>query len=204
MVIDIGAFVGRPRKHPYGQKYGQMGIIDANFSDVPMEDEKKPPGSTGVDTYPVLAEGESTKYLQAIIETERIREKADRNDIDSLYACLNEYLALCHRLDLHLTNMGLYRACGVDRATIDYWASGQKRKSQPEYAEFAVNVRNLCSEYREMIMVEGKLNPVTGIWWQKNYDHFEDRPAPFVEATNENESMTSAEIAEKYKDMPTE
>ena len=54
-------------------------------------------------------------------------------------------------------------------------------------------------------MAEGKLNPVTGIWWQKNYDQFCDQPMLAPEAQNiESDELTSDEIREKYADMPDE
>ena len=177
------SIMGRPRKRPIGLKAGQI-AIDGDFQDVPMEvidGEKEAPKAMGFgkDVYPTLAEGENTKYISVIIETHQIAQDADPNDIDSLYSCLNRYIQMCRDYDVKLTNMGAYQACGLSRETVNQWASGIKRKSNPAYAEFAQTIRAVCSEYREILMAEGKLNPVTGIWWQKNYDRFEDKPAPF-------------------------
>lgn len=196
------ALVGRPRKHPMENTPGQTGIIEADFQDVPLDANEN--RLTTPMIYPDLPEGENSKFLKIIMETEEIRRDADINDIDSLYSCLGRYLELCHKYDVRLTNLGAYRACGVSKQLIEGWASGSRRASQPEYAQFALSIRSICAEYREMTMAEGRLNPITGIWWQKNYDRFEDRPTPYSEAGMENESRSSAEIAEKYADIPDE
>ena len=191
----------KKQRHRYETLGGQFGMIDADFEDMPME---RPLTGRSVDKYPELPDGENTKYLAVIIETEKIRAQANINDIDSLYNCLNLYLQLIQKYDTKLTNMGVYRACGVTKEMIDAWAAGRQKKHKPEYAEFALNVRGICSSYREIIMSEGKLNPITGIWWQKNYDRFEDKPVPYITQDVENEELTSAEIAEKYSDLPDE
>ena len=200
----MASFAGRPRKRPISLNAGQL-AIDGDFQDVPLAvDGQRMPQSTGHDVYPLLDEGENTKYISVIIETHEIAKDADSNNIDSLYSCLNRYIEMCRRYDVKLTNMGAYQACGLSRETVVQWAAGIKRKNNPEYARFAQLIRAVCSEYREILMAEGKISPVTGIWWQKNYDRFQDNPMPFLEATDEQENLTSAEIAEKYRDIPDE
>ena len=198
----MASFAGRPRKNPIALNAGQL-AIDGEFQDIPLaEGGQRMPQSTGHDIYPMLDEGENTKYISVIIETHEIAKDADPNNIESLYSCLNRYIEMCRRYDVKLTNMGAYQACGLSRDVVFSWATGQKRKNNPEYARFAQLIRAVCSEYREILMAEGKISPVTGIWWQKNYDRFQDNPAPFLDAADETEELTSAEIAEKYRDIP--
>ena len=48
-------------------------------------------------------------------------------------------------------------------------------------------------------MVEGKLNPILGIWWQKNYDGFVDNPIQQIEAASPFDGMKDVtEISDKY------
>lgn len=171
-----------------------------------MSNEERMPMSRGYghDVYPELADGLNTKYIQVIIETHKIAQDANHNDIDSMYNCLNRYIEMCRDYDVKITNMGAYQACNLSRDLVEKWASGKKRQNNPAYAEFAQLIRAICSEYREILMAEGQLHPVTGIWWQKNYDRFQDHPAPFAELADESEELTSSEIAEKYADLPDE
>ena len=131
--------------------------------------------------------------------TREIAKDADRNRIETLYDCLHRYLQFCFENNVKVTNMSCYSACGVDRATVSVWESGGKPGSHPRYAEFARYVRHVCAEYREMLMSDGKLNPVCGIWWQKNYDGFTDSPTVIVAAKDDTPRLSGAEIAEKYK-----
>ena len=197
-----GAFVGRPKRKPIANKAGQL-AIDASFEDVPMEMQDTRL-ATGNEGYPTLGDGENTRYIQAIVETHKIAQNADMNDISTLYNCLEQYIDMCKRLDIRVTNMGAYQACGLSRKVVCEWAAGVKRKNDPEYARFAQLIRSICSEYREMLMVDNKISPITGIWWQKNYDHLVDNPTPFDEIADGREDLTSAEIAEKYRDIPDE
>lgn len=194
---------GRPRHRPIGLTNGQM-AIDGEFTEVPVsrEDNRQSVGSV---RYPELEDGLNTKYIQVIIETHRIAQDADPNNIDSLYDCLNRYIQMCRDYDVKLTNMGAYQACGLSRPTVDRWASGKFRASNPEYMQFAQTIRAVCSEYREILMAEGKIHPVTGIWWQKNYDSFSDQPSLAPEAYDDKEdTATGEEIKQKYKDLPDE
>lgn len=193
------SFVGRPRKHPHESKAGQL-AIDANFEDIPMS----PDNGYMPTTYDLIDDTENSVYLAVIVETQRIAEQADRNNIETLYNCLFKYIELCRKYNVKFSNLGAYNACGVSKQTIYQWASGIKRKSNPEYAKFAHFVQAICAQYRETLMIEGKVNPIVGIWWQKNFDHFSDKPLPYAEISDGSEEPTSAEIAEKYKDMPEE
>ena len=43
------------------------------------------------------------------------------------------------------------------------------------HSEFIKKVKKFCAAYREMLGADGKLNPVTLVWWQKNYDGLVDK-----------------------------
>ena len=53
-------------------------------------------------------------------------------------------------------------------------------------------------------MQDGQINPVTGIFWQKNYDGLKDTQdlvlTPNTQRLSDNDYQ---EIAEKYKQLPT-
>ncbi len=36
-------------------------------------------------------------------------------------------------------------------------------------------MKSFCASYREQLGADGKLNPVTLVWWQKNYDGLVDK-----------------------------
>ena len=48
-------------------------------------------------------------------------------------------------------------------------------RSSSEHRELIKKVKAFCGSYREMLGADGRLNPVTLVWWQKNYDGLVDR-----------------------------
>lgn len=146
-----------------------------------------------------VKDGTNQLIIGAVMASMEIAKDADRNNIDSLYMCLERYIKYCYDNNVKLTNASVYAACGLDRQIVMQWATGKLRSGDPRYAEFAHYVRKLCGQYREMLASEGKLNPVIAIWWQKNYDGFSDRPIEISDGGDNERQLTGSEIAEKYK-----
>ncbi len=207
MARGKGAGAGRPRA--WDKKYPKLTdqvAIDAEWQEIAdAEDERKAlaPGvpvdkiSTIIDD----ADGVNTKFAAIILATREIAKNADRSNIETLYDCLEQYLRFCIEHNVRITNAGAYSACGIDRQTVYHWATGSWRGDDPRYKQFAIFIRTVCDEYREMLMAEGKIHPVIGIWWQKNYDGFRDNPMDVVDTGDDDAKLTSAEIAAKYADL---
>lgn len=180
--------------------------------------KKKTNPKKPAETMPVVVKDEDGNYLTGfpveagskgalvahIMQTMEIAKQTDRENIDSLRLALQKYLALCARTNVNVTNTGLYGALGLSQETISQWATGKARASDPRYREFALLVRKLCAQYRELAASEGKISPVLTIWWQKNYDGFRDDP--ILEKANEGIAAPAdpQEIAEKYKHLLTD
>ena len=143
----------------------------------------------------------NSKFAAVILATREIAKDADNNDIESLYNCLERYIKFCIEHNVRITNSGAYAACGINRNLVKEWAHGLTRASNPEYKRFAIFIRQICDEYREMLMAENKIHPVVGIWWQKNYDGFRDQPNEADIESDDRETLTASEIAAKYADL---
>ena len=72
-----------------------------------------------------------------------------------------------------VSNQGAYLAIGVSKDDVYNWTV--RSSTNPERCEFIKKVQKICAFYRESLMASGKLNPVVGIFWQKNYDGFKDQ-----------------------------
>ena len=156
-----------------------------------------------VDLAPmIMKKGSNAAIVAHVIATRQIAAKADINDPDSLFRCLEEYMLLCMEQNIKITNMAAYAACGVSGTDVLNWENGRTRKNDPRYREFAVFLRSVCAQYREQSMVEGTVNPVIGIWHQKQYDSMTDHP--IVEASPDNAIEVKEdpdEIRARYKDI---
>ena len=121
---------------------------------------------------PQLPEGYNTNainFLNLIIP----KEKLDYNDVPEMERRFNRYLQLCSEHDMKVSNLGAYTAIGITKYNADYWKNDCK--TNPERCDFIKKVQQICACYRENMMAEGKVNPVVGIFWQKNYDGFKDQ-----------------------------
>lgn len=156
-----------------------------------------------VDLSPsLMRKGSNAAIVAHVIATRQIAAKADINDPVSLYNCLEEYLKLCIEQNIKITNMAAYAACGVSGTDVLNWENGRTRANDKRYKEFATFLRSVCAQYREQAMVENIINPVIGIWHQKQYDGMTDQPLVEVNVDNGLEIKEDPEeIAAKYRTL---
>lgn len=121
----------------------------------------------------------------------------DRSDLAALDTRFWQFVDYCEQNGVRVTNQLAYYALGIDRDTAYDWEHGRSRTR--EHADFIKMVKNFCAAYREMLGAEGKINPVTLVWWQKNYDGFRDQSEVIVSTGDTLAVATNEELLEKYK-----
>ena len=141
--------------------------------------QKAATGSKPSDKSPIIQdqnaemeEGYNTRrirFMQAILPTEPL----DPNDVAEMERRFTRYLELCAEWDMKIGNQAAYAAIGIDKGTAWDWEN--RNQGNPARSDFIKKVRQFCSMYREGLMEDGKVNPVTGIFWQKNYDGMKDQ-----------------------------
>ena len=123
----------------------------------------------------------------------------DTKDAAALEARLAEYLAICERHGMKVGNQAMCMALGVVPDDLRRWADGLA--PTPQVAAIAKKARSICSAFRESYMQDGKVNPVTGIFWQKNYDGLRDQQEHVVIPTNPlGEQPDPVRLQQKYLD----
>lgn len=124
------------------------------------------------DNNPQLPEGYNTrkiKFMQMIIPTEPL----DYDDVAEMDRRFKRYLELCALYDMKVGNQAAYTAIGIDKGIAWEWT--HRSLGNPARTDFIKKVQQICAVYREGLMEDGKVNPVTGIFWQKNYDGLKDQ-----------------------------
>lgn len=125
--------------------------------------------------------------------------RIDTKSPEALEARLGEYLAICQRHGMKVGNQAMCMALGVSIGDLKRWATGLA--PTPQLCEVAKKARSICSTFRESYMQDGKVNPVTGIFWQKNYDGLRDQQEHVVIPTNPlGEQPDPARLQQKYLD----
>lgn len=133
------------------------------------------------------------KFMQIILPTEPL----DCNDVAEMERRFARYLELCAQWNMKVGNMAAYAAIGIDKDTAYEWTT--RRTMNPERTRFVKKVQQVCALYREGLMEDGKVNPVTGIFWQKNYDGLKDQQEVVLTPNNPlGEAQNAEELRQKY------
>lgn len=86
---------------------------------------------------------------------------------DKLYEGINSLV----NKGLKIGNQILYAAAGLSKDNVYDWENGSRTR---EHSDFVKRIKLICTSARELYMASGQINPVTGIFWQKNYDGLSD------------------------------
>ena len=140
----------------------------------------------------------NTRLITHIMQINELGMQADRNDLNSLRSCFVNYLKLCEQNGFNVSNLSAYAAMGMDNSAFQYFA----KRDDPETREFCAFVRKTCAMFREEMVSANKLNPVIGIFWQRNYDGLRNDTEQVQAVTEQDEDYsTSGSYKEKYRNL---
>ena len=98
-------------------------------------------------------------------------------------------------------NLGLYASLGLSKQDVSDAIRGRnKSKLSSSSIDLLKKAKVALSTYREMLGSTGKINPVTLIFWQKNYDGLEDKQTMEIAPRKDLEPERTPEQIEK--DIP--
>lgn len=141
----------------------------------------------------------NARLIDHIMQINEIALNADRHDLLSLRSCFIAYLQLCQRNGFNVSNLSAYAAMGFDNFSF----SAFSRRDDPEIRAFCQWVRKTCAMFRENMVANNKLNPVIGIFWQRNFDGLRNDTEQ-VQSAQEQEDDTyggSSSYKDKYKKL---
>lgn len=125
------------------------------------------------------------------------KEPLDYNDVDEMERRFYNYLEMCAAWDMKVGNQAAYTAIGITKEQAWEWEN--VTKGNPLRTDFIKKVRQICGLYREGLMQDGKINPVTGIFWQKNYDGMKDQSEVVLTPNNPlGDSKDTEALKQKY------
>lgn len=124
-------------------------------------------GDNGISVEP----GDCSKIALAALEFLSWGE-VDKSSVPAMEERFRKYVQYCAEHDLKIGNQACYAAIGIDKDDVYDWTHGRSRSST--HSDFIKKVQKFCAFNREMLMQDSKVNPVVGIFWQKNYDGLKD------------------------------
>lgn len=155
-------------------------------------------------TVPFLSEEDqmyNAKLIEFSLRSFEISQQGDINDPESLRACFLNYLKLCIDNGFKIGTIAACASMGISPEILYQWRSGIRRQNNPEYKKLAEFVTNVCSISREQLISDSKLNPVIGIFWQRNFDRLRndtEQQQTMLSGENDQDEMTTDEYRKKY------
>lgn len=146
-------------------------------------------GDNGVHTKP----GDNAKYA-GVLATILKWGPVDKSDVQSLENRFWQFVNYCMENDVKVTNQVTYLAMGITKDDVYNWENDRSRSAA--HCELIKKVKSFCAAYREMLGADGKLNPVTLVWWQKNYDGLVDKSEVVLTPNNPLGNITDAKQLE--------
>ena len=141
----------------------------------------------------------NSRLIEHIVRVQEIGSQADRHDLLSLKSCFMAYIKLCQEDGFPVSNLACYSALGMSRGTFLNLA----KKDDPEVKQFVEMVRNVCAMSREAQVGAGKLNPLIGIFWQRNFDGLRNdtEQVQSIQQQEDDYIGGSEKYKEKYKNL---
>jgi hypothetical protein len=98
----------------------------------------------------------------------------DLDDPEAVAQAIDKYFKSCIDRGVRPGNMGLYGVLGLSRQDVNNAINGYSKRLGSATIDTIKKACTAMSTYRESLGSSGKLNPVTLIFWQKNFDGLKD------------------------------
>ncbi len=116
-----------------------------------------------------------TKNIKENFIKDLSRDPIDLHNPVQVKQAIYDYFDECEKSGKRPGNMGLYRALDLRQQDVSNILLGySKKKASPDCIVIIQKALQSISEYREQLGLQGKINPVSLIFWQKNYDGLSD------------------------------
>lgn len=148
-----------------------------------------------------LNAGDNSKYLRHAMMTMSL-PPIDIADAAQVQERVMWYFGHCADNDMKPTVKGLCNALGIHRDTIHTWKTGERRAGT--HQEIVLRAYDMMEELWEDYMLNGKINPVSGIFLGKNLWGYTDKQE-YVVTPNTGNSYADADveaIEAKYAELP--
>ena len=115
--------------------------------------------------HPQTKKGDNAKYLRNALAAYDL-PTIDISDAEQVGERITWYFNHCLENDCKPGVAGLCNALGISRMTFFNWQKGTRDRKQ--HHELAVRAKGIIEELYEQYMMNGKINPVSGIFLMKN------------------------------------
>ena len=146
--------------------------------------------------------GDNSKYLRHALATLNL-PPIDISNANQVSERLGWYFNHCADSDMKPTVNGMCNALGIHRDTLHTWRTGEYRADS--HQAIVMKAYRVLEELWEDYMLNGKINPVSGIFLGRNHWGYQDKIDLVV--TPNNGQLDSADVAaieQKYAELPSD
>lgn len=170
-----------------------------------MTETKITRGRGGKNNFPAtqpmdLEPGDNSKFLAHAM---MIRElpKIDTTDPVQVEERINEYFMLCATNDIKPTVKGFLNSLRIAKSTLWEWKNGNYRSGT--HQAIICEAYDVLEALWEDYMMNGKINPVSGIFLGKNNFNYSDKQEYVLTPNSKEIEATDVKvIEEKYAELP--
>ena len=139
--------------------------------------------------------GDNTRYLRMARVSLSLPD-IDVSDPQQVEQRINQYFDFCEQNDRKPNMIGMANWLGVDRATVNSWKTGEYRSEThlPVIKKAVDILEELWVDY----MLNGKVNPGSGIFLGKNMFQYKDVADIVVTPNNPLDGKSEEELATRY------
>ena len=146
-----------------------------------------------------LQPGDNSKFLRHALASWNL-PPIDISDASQVAQRIEWFFNHCAEDDMKPTVTGLCNALGIDRSTFYRWGTGELRETEnSDHRTLVKKARNILEELWEDYMLNGKINPVTGIFLGKNHFGYADKQEVVLTPNNPlGDTKDTKELEERY------
>jgi hypothetical protein len=146
-----------------------------------------------------LQPGDNSKFLRHALASWDL-PPIDISDASQVAQRIEWFFSHCAEDDMKPTVTGLCNALGIDRSTFYRWGTGEFRKGETsDHYTLVKKARNILEELWEDYMLNGKINPVTGIFLGKNHFGYADKQEVVLTPNSPlGDTKDTKELEERY------
>ena len=142
----------------------------------------------------------NSRLIEYSLKVQQLGASVDIADPVCVRSAFLTYLELSQKYGFKVSNLSASAAIGVSQTTLDNWINGQRE----EYREIARMIKTTCALSREQLISDNKINPVIGIFWQRNFDGLRNDTEQRMDAEETNDVDAAKEYKKKYEHLLTD
>ena len=160
-------------------------------------------GNNGITASPADLSRLTRQAIDTFIAS--VNNEIDLHSTESVYNAILGYFQQCERNATRPGNLGLYAALNMSKQDYHNVITGKsKGKASPDCIDLMKKAVRAIGAYRENLISENKINPISYIFMAKNYDGLTDQTQLEITTKPGSEAQfTPEEIAKQIeKDIP--